>query len=391
MSSRRVKADPAPLVIFGEDWGSHPSSTQHLARRLMADRSVVWVNSIGLRRPRISDAGRVVRKIRAMIRGASRSVHEGRGPIPAALIQPKAVSWPGNPIAAAVNRRTLPRQINAALASIGESKPILWTSLPSAVDVVGALDEVAVIYYAGDDFGALAGVDHRPVIRQEARLADLADIVITASPEIAKRFPPGKTFVIPHGVDLDLFAHPVPRAEDMPDTGRPIAGFYGALDDWLDTQMLARTARLRPDWDFVLIGPERTDVSALKSLPNVRLLGARPHAELPRYSQHWQAALLPFKDTAQIRACNPLKLREYAAAGAPIISTDFPAARRFSDHIYFAADSDAFSDALQECLSEPEIARDKRRRSVENQSWGARANEVRILIEALQNGTPVSE
>ena len=31
-------------------------------------------------------------------------------------------------------------------------------SLPSAVDAIGSLEESAVVYYCGDDFGALAGV-----------------------------------------------------------------------------------------------------------------------------------------------------------------------------------------------------------------------------------------
>ena len=40
----------APMIVFGEDWGAHPSSTQHLMTRLAGDRDILWVNSIGLRR-----------------------------------------------------------------------------------------------------------------------------------------------------------------------------------------------------------------------------------------------------------------------------------------------------------------------------------------------------
>ena len=35
------------LVVFGEDFGRHPSSTEHLIRRIAADRRVLWINSIG--------------------------------------------------------------------------------------------------------------------------------------------------------------------------------------------------------------------------------------------------------------------------------------------------------------------------------------------------------
>ena len=48
--------EKADLVAFGEDWGRHPSSTQHLIKRIGVDRQVLWVNSIGLRRPQLTFA-----------------------------------------------------------------------------------------------------------------------------------------------------------------------------------------------------------------------------------------------------------------------------------------------------------------------------------------------
>ncbi len=67
------------LVVFGEDWGGHPSSTQHLVRRLSGQRRVVWVNSIGLRRPRLdrADLARLGRKLLALVR---RRAGPRRGP-----------------------------------------------------------------------------------------------------------------------------------------------------------------------------------------------------------------------------------------------------------------------------------------------------------------------
>ena len=41
------------LLVFGEDWGGLPSSTQHLIGKLATDHKTVWINSIGLRRPRL--------------------------------------------------------------------------------------------------------------------------------------------------------------------------------------------------------------------------------------------------------------------------------------------------------------------------------------------------
>ncbi|MCV6005488.1 hypothetical protein OFO99_39220, partial [Escherichia coli] len=78
---------------------------------------------------------------------------------------------------------------------------ILWLSLPTAVDAIGTVGERAVVYYCGDDFASLVGVDHGPVSRLEAELAARADLILAASPALRAKFPPGKTALVPHGVD----------------------------------------------------------------------------------------------------------------------------------------------------------------------------------------------
>src|SRR5262245_53082249 len=43
--------DPAPLIVFSDDWGRHPSSCQHLIAKLLPHRRVTWVNQVGTRPP----------------------------------------------------------------------------------------------------------------------------------------------------------------------------------------------------------------------------------------------------------------------------------------------------------------------------------------------------
>lgn len=374
-----------PLLVFGEDWGAHPSSTQHLVQRLVNDRSVLWVNSIGLRRPRLScrDFGRVSRKIVSMVRGS----HMARTVDPHVrnlkIVNANAVSWPGSSIARAINRRLIPRSLKASLSALEGGSPILWTSLPSAVDAVGACGERAVVYYAGDDFSSLAGVDHEPVSEMEYQLANRANLIIAASHIIARKFPAEKTRVLQHGCDFRLFSEPAPRSPELPN-GRHIAGFYGSLSDWLDVNLISETARLLPDWLFYFVGPVQCDVNQLKRQANVRILGPRPHASLPSYVQHWTVSLIPFKDTPQIRASNPLKLREYLAAGTPVVTTDFPALAPYREHVAVGRDPTSFakmiSDAADECCTKRKI----RQKAVEMESWESRATTVSRWLDALR-------
>ncbi len=375
------------LVVFGEDWGAHPSSTQHIMARLAAERDVVWINSIGLRRPRLTarDVKRIVDKLMRMARPAH-GLRAESAPRPPRVrtLDPRAVPWPGARLAAALNRALVGAQARAAMTRAGLERPILWTSLPSALDVVDAVPHRALVYYCGDDFSSLAGVDHAPVARMEARLAARADLILAASEPLAARFPAHKTMLAPHGVDYDLFATPAPRAPDLPPRpeGGAIAGFYGALADWIDVDMLARAARALPRWTFVFVGPVHAPAEALARLPNVRLLGPRPHAALPSYAQHWDVSLLPFRDNAQIRACNPLKLREYLAAGSPIAATDFPALRPYADLVCIAQTPQDFQNAIEQAAQDAQRNATRRAR-VQEESWDARAQAIARALDAL--------
>ena len=375
---------PADIVVFGEDWGGHPSSTQHLVAHLLQRHRVIWVNSIGLRRPRLSahDLARAARKLRAALLRPStppQTSSQQARPDNLTVVSPMAIPWPGNPLAERLNRALLGRLLRRVLQEKGMSRPILWASLPSALAAVGTLDERAVVYYCGDDFGALSGVDHAPVLEMERRLVARADLVIAASAELASRFPAQKTHLIPHGVDVDLFAAPAPCAADLP--GGKVAGFYGSISDWLDIPMVVKAARALADWNFVFVGPVRTDISSLAALPNVRFLGPKPHHDLPSYVQHWTVSMIPFRDTPQIRACNPLKLREYLASGTPVAATRFPALTPYEPLVSAIDPGGAFALAILAAAAATDGT--QRRDAVMLEGWDRRADAVEALLAAL--------
>ena len=373
------------MIVFGEDWGRHPSSTQHLMQRLAGNTKIIWVNSLGLRRPRFNkaDLARLVTKASSMLKKPSVTQAHSACPHPfAGLANPKILPFPGSSLALAFNRVSLANQIGKLATDCEISRPILWTSLPTALCAIGALGERAVVYYAGDDFGALAGVDHAPVLAMERELADKADLIIAASPLIAERFPAHKTRILPHGVDYDLFAAPVARASDLP-TGRPVAGFYGSLNEWIDVQSLAEAAQRLPSWDFVLIGKVECDTAKLQNLSNVKLFGPRPHSDLPSYCQHWDVSLLPFKRNRQIDASNPLKLREYLACGTPVLASyRFPAAAAYGDAVQFCEDGEGLFEAILRTKNYSKSAA-YRRNLVLHESWESRAETVRGWLSEL--------
>ncbi|WP_310620816.1 glycosyltransferase [Flexibacterium corallicola] len=350
----------------------------------MTDRQkVLWVNSIGMRRPQptIRDFKRVLEKASSFLHTKKNNI---RDPIDnhsnISVCSMKIIPWPGNSRVRQINKILLGKQLRSKKKELNLSHPILWTSLPTAVVALGELEEYAVVYYCGDDFGSLAGVDHGPVLSMEKELASKADLIIAASENLTKRFPADKTVHIPHGVDFELFSSPQGRPNDLPDG--PVAGFYGSIAEWVDLESIAIAADELPHWNFVLIGNVECAATTLQNKSNIFLLGPRPHHLLPAYLQHFDVSLLPFRDNDQIRACNPLKLREYLAAGNPIVSTRFPALQPYEKLLTTIPSGDQLAAGIREADADT-FRNTQRQQAVQPESWTARSHRITQLINEL--------
>ena len=373
------------LVVFGEDWGGLPSSTQHLMSCLSPGRKIIWVNSIGLRKPRftLADCKRAWKKVTS-----TRLSHQPKLTVSThnfTVVNPATIPAPSNRLERLVATKMLRNQLLPVIQKQKLYKPMLWLSLPTASDLVGKLGEHASVYYCGDDFSALAGVDHKTVSSREQELEHKADLIITASQQLAMRFPAVKTRLLTHGVDYQLFSTPAPKARDFPVGNKPVAGFYGSISEWLDIELLVKVIRRMPHWNFIFIGNTVVDTSALEAFDNVFLMGPRAHQDLPGYSQHWSTSLLPFKINAQIQACNPLKLSEYLATGKPIVSTRFPALKPYGALISVVDSVDSMVEAIEnsrmlgEINSFPGILSG----TVADQSWQTKARLVDQWLDSL--------
>ena len=92
-----------------------------------------------------------------------------------------------------------------------------------------------------------------------------------------------------------------------------------------------RDGAAHADVSFVLVGPEQSDVSLLKTCPNIHLLGQRPHDEVPAYVNAFDVALIPYRLAEYTANVYPTKLNEYLVMGKPVVATDLPEIRRFND------------------------------------------------------------
>lgn len=332
------------FIVFGEDWGAHPSSTQHLFRFIMQHHQVIWFNSVGMRTPKLNwiDIRRMMSKCFKMLLTRRVSKSSTRG---LTAINPLILPWHSNKLVKQFNKRQVMRSIR-----VGDEPVVYWVSVPSAIDMITVRPQDTLIYYCGDDFSSLSGVDHEMIKPCEEALIFQADTIFVASHALLRKMPAHKTQVLEHGVDYNLFTQLSERHPSMNGL-KNVVGFYGSISSWLDYELLHMLAIERPDYHLILVGKAEVDIEGLAKKHNVTFIPEVTHHDLIRFSQHWDVSILPFLDNKQIRSCNPLKLKEYLAVGAPIVATRFPAVERYSDLVFVADDHRGFLARVDYAMS----------------------------------------
>ena len=142
---------------------------------------------------------------------------------------------------------------------------------------------------------------------------------------------------------------------------------------------MEKVAQRFPNASIVMLGKCTMDVSALTRYPNVHLLGRKPYADLPQYCKGFDVALIPFPISEVTLNANPLKAREYLAAGLPTVSTKIPEVEVLGDRCLIGNDHDDFCDKISQMLRHPGPSTD-RSESIRDESWSARLDEVKAHV-----------
>ena len=197
--------------------------------------------------------------------------------------------------------------------------------------------------------------------------------------------------LIPNGADLRHFAIAVHQdtvpPKEVSELPKPVIGFHGWIQYWIDFDLIAYAANKRPDWSFVFIGPIEplARVSKVRGLSNVHFLGKMPYDNIPALISGFDVCINPFVIDKLSDTVSPIKLYEYLASGKPVVSVDMPAAREFADLISIVRTPVEFLAALEDQINQNEKATvlhdvKARQKSVANYSWDARFQQVEDVV-----------
>lgn len=396
---------PRPqLIVFSDDWGRHPSSCQHLVRHLMDDFDVLWVNTIGMRKPRWDwgELGRIVGVIGHWFFPPQRLPESAFQQSNLTVISPKM--YPG--FRSSWQRRFNARRIAKAVHKPLGPKPkdghtsalrIVLTTLPITADLVGRLDADRWVYYCVDDFSVWPGVDHHVMDTMERELVGKADAAVAVSEVLIERIKsfqrqdakgPGhqeaEPVLLTHGVDTGHWARPVHDSripKGWPDDSQTRFLFWGLIDERLDVAWLDRLESAKAG-RIVVAGPEQ----AVNLTQEVIVTTAGPvdYRDLPALAASAEVLIMPYIDTPVTRAMQPLKLLEYLATMKPVVVRDLPSTRVWADCCDVVDNADDFARV---CLERAETGTppeqlEARRRRLPGESWSEKARRMREILLA---------
>ena len=357
---------PPVILYFGNDWfAENRTSSHHIARQLAEEGyQVYYIECPGLHIPQ--GTGRDLKKIGAKLARFA----QGAMPVGERLKVCTLLQIPLHRFAPVrlLNRALILTTLRWLMRREGIRRPITWFVIPHLATIVGRLGERLSVYYCTDDYASLPNVDAEAVRAMDEQLTRRADLIFVTSDtlfEPKRRFNP-RTYVSPHGVDVEHFARAqddrLPIPADTADLPRPVVGFFGLIGRQIDLDLVDYLAEQRPFWTFLLIGRVAVPGDQVPRRPNIHLVGKRPYTELPAYGKQFDAAIIPYRPTQFALYANPLKLREYLAMGKPIVAISTPEIDKFADVVEIAHSREEFLVKLDAVLARPSPPEEVRRR-----------------------------
>ncbi len=287
-------------------------------------------------------------------------------------------------------------QIKKILSKLGFRDLVLLIWHPRYSNLVGRFGEKVSCYYVDEEFTGYYGVseaEKESIRGQEDLLLRRVDLVFANGSALLERKNRYRNAMnVPMGVDFELFSRALleetPLFEDLSVIPAPRIGYVGNVNDKVDFQLLEYLAAKRPQWSILLIGPDmiktemfRAHFAKLRARPNVFIMGSKRLELLPNYIKGLDVCLMCYRIDCWAYFGYPLKLHEYLASGKPVISSDLPSIREFSQVVRIAQGYEEWLRAIEECLRDQSAdARQARVEVARQNTWEDR---VRLIEEAI--------
>lgn len=293
------------------------------------------------------------------------------------------------------NNRLFAEDIQKAIQQLGFKNIILFND--SLIFLGFHLKEMLLpkksIYYIRDNLITQNYFKKHGQIMEPA-LAVIYDIVVSNSVYLVQYLKPYNkhTFMVGQGCDFSLFNIDTVATEkplELKNINSPIIGYVGFLTSMrLDIELIKHLAIKRPNYNFVLVGPEDEEFkfSILHAYKNVFFLGAKNESELPQYVNSFDVCINPQIINGMTVGNYPRKIDEYLALGKPTVATRTETMSFFSEHVYLSEGHDDFGNQLDIALANDSLEnKEKRILFARSHTWENSVNKIFDAIESHIN------
>jgi len=390
------------IICFGfADWDNpYKTNQHHIMSRLSAHNKVLFIESLGLRKPTAQrkDVKRMFERLWSFMKGPRLLNLDLNLNLGVIVYSPLVLPYHSFRLIRAFNKWFLRLQIDHLVFRFRLSSPILWSYVPNAVEFLGRWHEKLSVYHCVDDLSANPRIDTKSLIETENRFLQKVSLVFTTAKALyeEKKKANPHTYYLPNVADYDHFHKAVETGLALPSDvsvlPKPIIGFIGAISEYkLDFQLIAEIAKRHPEWSIVLIGvtgegEKSADLGILQQHKNIHILGGRPYSEISAYLKSFNVCILPNKINDYTKNMFPMKFYEYLAAGKPVVATALPALDEQADLYYRSNNPDEFNKNLQLALAEKDsVLLEKRFAAAKQNTWEVRIESMSKIIEGITN------
>ncbi len=391
------------IIISSIEWGFIWQGHQEMALRFArAGNRVLYIENTGVRSPGIKDLSRVTSRLKRWLKALhSSGVREVEKNL--YVCSPLVLPPYGSRFRHFLNSTIFLPAIKRNAKRLGIQDALIWSYLPTdtALDLMNTLrdENSTIVYYVGTDFDQLVS-DLKRLRVSEQKVIDLCDVLITNCSTLTTRYSDlTDKFVhtFQFGVDLSAFQteedetkinrqilHLLTKVESLK---RPVIGYIGGIHRHVDFDLLVESAKARPDWSWVFIGPIQTDVGELSGLPNIHFMGQQSHEDLIHFTRRFDVCIVPYLNNAFTATVVPVKLNEYLAVGKPVVSTNIPMVSEFNKKhsiiLTCKNTHDGFLSAIEKQLNKPDdkCEIERRKKVAALSEWHARLDAICEVIK----------
>jgi GT2 family glycosyltransferase/glycosyltransferase involved in cell wall biosynthesis len=249
-----------------------------------------------------------------------------------------------------------------------------FVNLPFWRCLVESIPSNHIIYDCMDHHAGFENNDST-MLEEEMLLFHSSDLVVTTAQHLSEKVSEyTKNIIIRNGCEVDYFSSE--PNDSILNKSRPIVGYYGAIAEWFDIDLLVKCASAYPDYDFIMIGNVTCDITQTKKIKNIKFLGEIPYRELTKYLKDFDVCLIPFKLIELTLCTNPVKVYEYLASGKPVVCTAMPEVQIIDDIVHVADSYDDFIRFINISMKEStDLALQSFRKEwAKNHDWNSRAH-----------------